>query len=84
MCPRLVVGTVGTPASVPCAHMEGADDILTPEEGLNEEPGPLTTRVSLQEVRGGDTATQERPARMAGWPFSMLHPAAVQLAVRAV
>lgn len=38
-------------AVVPCAHMEGADDILTPEEGLNEEPGALTTRVSLQEVR---------------------------------
>jgi len=30
--------------------MEGADDMLAPEEGLNEEPGTLTTRVSLQEV----------------------------------
>jgi hypothetical protein len=38
------------PTTVPCALMEGADDILTPEEGLNEETPPLTSRVSLQEV----------------------------------
>jgi hypothetical protein len=44
------LGTTTAPAIVPCAHMEGADDILTPEEGLNEEPGALSTRVSLQEV----------------------------------
>lgn len=51
-----VLGTVAPPATVPCAHMEGADDILTPEEGLNEEPGSLTARVSLQEVGTGMTS----------------------------
>lgn len=39
--------------------MEGADDMLAPEEGLNEEPGTLTTRVSLQEV--------PKVVKKAGW-----------------
>jgi hypothetical protein len=41
---------VAPAATVPCAHMEGADDILTPEEGTIEEPAALPTRVALHEV----------------------------------